>query len=1281
MANNNNIVLSWKLTDDPENRYAYIYPDENGKRVRDKVNEADIETADQWSYIEQYIKDSKTYSENFMAMCDEIRGLNLTAPILDDNFYEYVNDDLIYGNGNGSVNVILLSGQDGYIGADNDGEFDDNSNEIIKEFNEILKEQIDELKNNINEQNKSVTEYIENEVIGTISESKKEISDAQKEIFNIKEEFGPKLESAQIALEKASSLFNLSDEGISTDDIKNILTNVDEYGDWISSYSGMVSDLKSDYDVATGRLGSVGVASAATDGLFTRFATSLNTVSGTVGNVNSWIVASSATIGDMASWYDTNASSVTEASRIINASAAQISDVIKYVGNDLTSEISRTMDAKKSEIKDSIVAETLGVVTTINNTMNGLSGIVESEIARLNKATGELTSMGERMDASEQKIDKWMTITDSAMTVATDLKESWSVESGKLSTVANLIAETDSEGNVIYYVSGTNGNEIVVSITDEFNDEGQRIYKDSAGNVYYDDKVYTHLSPDVMSYIQQTASSVTMSVTNKDSITAAIKLAIEEDANGEKAIIEMVADEIVIDAEVIAEAIKAKEAVIGGIEIGDGYIKSVPTIEDEPYFYLDGTDGTFKAKKAIIEGEIYSDKGTIGGLKLENNMLKANDSKKEYVYFRTSEITKGDGSFSFNYRNKVTYSTLVAEGINESILELNDEIGELTLSGRRCSFTFTQDINLDEYNAFCIEEEKEGTEQTYAIISSSDEYEDDEMGKLVIGVGQTDSNCSNNYYYEYELKTSSDITESIGNVEEGKYNKIYLKKHYSIENCNKKDELVEAYLISTDANDKTIVEPISNYYFYYTYEILNESVDGVKYGYCPNEGKYIYYKDWVHVKDIASAVLDETDDESTPLGYSDKDIMLGVSNDGESITKIQISISRDEIGGGSGGGSGSSGSGSGGSSNSNGTGNNGSINITIGDSTSVSYPYVSSDAFQDFVKQMWEGNVKSDSVVKSAMVIGVYGYNNKCIEVDTTDFNTKIYADGTIITNNLISEDGYFGGDINSKGFFSGELKGATGTLNNVSITADTINTSLVISDGKSINAVCGDTTYFAVSNTTIGDNLDCESWSVCSFVWDMANKNGINTGKTYSEDKKLLKAPVKPGAEIKIPKMNGFVKRYAPRKKTNDRSTIQINCYIISETKYTYPIFNKMVDIPKFKGSGSNEINYETPEIEKTFQPDTGDEGTKWYLIIEFNMHIHLSTYSWLGMDKATGHVYFNTDTSTIEIKYKKENINGVHIGTNGMIARGNIYLYSPDGTNGIEITDDGVKLIGLTL
>ena len=88
---NNNIVLSWKLPDDKKNRYAYIYPDENGKRVRGKVNETDIETSNKWSYIEQYVKDIKTYSENFTAMCDEIRGLNLTAPIWDDNFYEYVN--------------------------------------------------------------------------------------------------------------------------------------------------------------------------------------------------------------------------------------------------------------------------------------------------------------------------------------------------------------------------------------------------------------------------------------------------------------------------------------------------------------------------------------------------------------------------------------------------------------------------------------------------------------------------------------------------------------------------------------------------------------------------------------------------------------------------------------------------------------------------------------------------------------------------------------------------------------------------------------------------------------------------------------------------------------------------------------------------------------------------------------------------------------------------------------------------------------------------------------
>lgn len=1436
---NNNIVLSWKLTDDPKNRYAYIYPDKNGKYVRDKMNEEDIEK--NFSDITDIISSSGDYHTNFMKMCDEVSSLGLTPPARDDEYYGYINDDIIYGKG-GSVNVILISGQDGSNGGSNGsgnggglGEGDGQA--IIDQFNRELDEKLDEIRDDIEGQNKLVIDGLEKKVNDTIKNAKNEIYGVKDDIDGLRTEFDERLDSAQDALEEAKSLFeNL--ENATSGDMKGVLERLSEYEEWINTLSGDIVTLKVDYDEA-GKIGSTGVGEDVVDGLFTRFATSLNVVSGTVGNVHDWMIASAGTIGHMASWYDISGSSVTEAASIINASAKQIVDVIKFVDEDIEGIIERKIDGIEGDIKDSIMLETSSAITSVNSTMNGLSGVVSSYITQLNFVNGKLTSMGDDMNAMSGTMNQWMTITDSAMSIASDLRESWSVESGKLSTVANLIAETDSYGNIKYYVSGASGSEITVYITNEFNEKGERIYKDFWGNVYSERDVYTHLSPDVMSYIQQTTSSITLSVTNSSAITSAIKLAITED----KSIIGMVADEVVIDAELIAEAIKAKTANIGGIIIGSGIVQSMATISgtSRPYFYLNGSNGSFiaedaylnnarvsghiiayslelgvkeddgykyvgidkyidgripsgitqeevqelfnefidsdefkdsivsgyvteesfeqwknnflngstsgftqeqldylenlkkqivgaeinngitvtesggtlvytvkiggneytwtkvdtenflilgkgyegedgkfiiskkgllQAENAVIYGKIYSSEGNIGGLTLGNNMLKANDSEKKYIYFNKSNTEKiATNRISFIYGSGVTYSELVTSGINDSILELNDEIGSLDLTSGNCYFSLTQSgITFDDYNAFCVEEEKEGTVQTYALISSSDSYKDDEMGKLVIGVGPTDSNCGIHHYYKYTLKTSSDITESIGNIEGGKYKTIYLKKRYSVENCSKKNEMVDAYLIEGNK-----VEPITEYYFYYDYEIVTS-------------GNETYYKDWIYVKNIATSVLDELENPQT-LGYSNKDIVLGaviekaenqievffptIDNGSGEIGEIGDGISGGISGGASGGASGG------------GTVDNGSIKVDVSD-REILYPYLGIGGFEvideEVILDIWNGNVKSDGIVRGAMVVGTYGYADECVEVDTTDFNTKIYADGTIITNNLISEDGYFGGDINSKGVFSGELKDATGTLNNVSITADTINTSLVVSDGKSINAVCNSSAYFIVNNKGVVDGMDYENWTVDSFVWDKQNKNGTNAGKTYSEEKILLKVPLKTGATINIPKMSGFVKRYAPRKKTNNRSSVYVNCYILSEKNYTYTVFNKMVNIPAFKGSGSKEVTFETPVVKNAiFSVGTNDDSSIGYLIIEFGMQIHLSTYSWLGLDKAAGHVYFNTNTNPIEIKYIMGEP-GVHIGPNGMYARGNIYLYSPNGENSIEITDSGVKITGLT-
>ena len=1286
-----NKILSWKITGGV---YAYIYPVNNGKYISNRI----AEDSPIWQSVISEISnwDLLTYQENFRHMADEVQTQYGYTIAWDDKFFNFVDENAV-----GGVNIVLLSGKDGDgIGGDGSGFGNGPGAEIIEEFNEMLQSKLDAVRGDIEKQNEEVKNFVEDKVSETISKAQSTINETKQELNTIKDELTSNLKSAQDALDKASALFDFEGE-ITSEDIVNALSSVKEYGGWLEEYSGSVKSLQTDYDEAKGLLGSIGESESVVDGLFSQFATSLNVISGTVGNVERSMNASEGMIEDFASWYDENASAVTEMSRFMSASAAVISDVVKYIdsdefGNEITSKLEESMDAKNAEIKNEIMTETSSAITNVTNIMNGLSGVVETNITRMDTISGNLTAMGDKMNAMSGTMEEYMTQFNEVSGIAIDLRDSWSAESGKLSTVASLVAETDDEGNIRYFVSSAtvNGEEEIlaeeIEVRKILNDDGTHYFKPIEGqggtlSNHIWTEAYMKMSQEMGSYIQQGISSITMSVVGGENLTAAIKLAI----SGDSALIGLIANEVVIDATTIIKEIQSIKGIIGGIVMEDGlcysmtkgtYNNGVPN----PYFLLDGTNGKIYAENAEIKGSISADTGYIGGLEMGDNMLKAIDVKKETRYYVIDPESYNGSRLEFEFGDYITYDEVVAKHYDKKIFAVsykdkNGKKNKLTISNvsnAKSYYEFTTDDNFstDEFGILSVDfinNFEIGNKQTYALISSSDEYEDDDKGKLVIGVGPTDSGCGINYYYKYILKTDETQTERI------QIETIYLKKHYSLENGDKKDIYVDAYF-----KNNGVLTEITGYTFQYSYETFTESGEGIKSGYSPVHGENVYYKDWIYAKSIASSILDGLN-YSVPSPYSSNDEMvLGLIDNEASVNhRVQMDfdiLAKDDVGGGGTGGSGSSGSGSGGSGSNTGvtnTGDKGSLTVDVGGNV-VSYPYMGTNKFDIMDNptrvRFWDGNLRSDAIIRSVMIVGTYDYSGECIIVDTTDFNTKIYEDGTLVTKNIMSEDGFFGGEINSTGTFSGELKDATGTLKNVSITADTINTSLVVSDGKSINAISESNAYFRVNDNEVASGAESETWTIDSFTWDKQNKNGKNAGITYTEEKILLKTTIQNSAKVTIPSMSGYIKRYAPRKKTNNRGSVYVNAYFLSDDNVTTRIFNTMIDVPAFKGSGSKNIEFTTPSSTITYT------NTKsGYLIVEFGMQIHLSTYSWLGADKAAGHVYFNTNTSKVDIKYENRNKDGVHIGKNGMRAEGNLYLYSPNGQYGIEITDSGVKII----
>ena len=631
-----NRVLSWKLNE--KDYFAYIF------KVDEKtyIKKGRIEGNDSSFWEKQISKISSwspdVYFENYSNMIKEAEERGLANGINFPTEKETViNSFYNYASGTLPTNIVMLAGKDGSgsVNGSGSGSGNNGSDLTYDELKEYTESEFNKCYQIIEEQNEKVKQFIESEVTEEIVDAKKEIYEETLPLLdNIRTEFNEKLSGANSAIEKLTEVFGNGD--ITADDIKDILTDVSEYSGWVTTYSGIIFDIKTDYDIATGRLGEMGAASSATDGLFSRFATSLNAYSGTIGNVESWIVASAATIGDMASWYDTNASSVTVATSIINASAGTITDTIKHIEENIATEVMSQLDGVSGSILNSIKTQTEESVNSVKQTINGLSAYVSTELVHMDTFSSGITSVGNTLNAAlgtfEQNITKDLTEISG---ITYDLREHWSVESGKLSTVATLTAETDENGNIIYYSSANTANEERV-VTKNSNG----VWVDKYGDVYDYADIYPHFSDTVASYIQQQSSAVTISVMNTSGLTAAIMAAIERGENGEEeSIIRLIGDKVVIPGTTVANAIIANTANIGGIVLGENYIKTTTTTDGKPNFLLDGTTGNLSVKNANIEGSVSATSGYFkGDIEARSLKLGSQDIEDYVSGFVTTNI-------------------------------------------------------------------------------------------------------------------------------------------------------------------------------------------------------------------------------------------------------------------------------------------------------------------------------------------------------------------------------------------------------------------------------------------------------------------------------------------------------------------------------------------------------------------------------------------------------------------------------------------------------------------
>ena len=1133
-----NRILSWKIN---IGTYAYIYLPNSSSRISSRIPE----DSPIWSTILNTISgwDKSTYKAEFDKMAAEVEGKYGVKLSWKDEYFRF--------GDNGATNIVLLAGKDGVDGVN--GSNGDSSNggtwdEVYDEFNKKIDEKLDGVKEDIERNNEEVKDFIENEVTETVTEAKQTISDTKKELDNIRKDLEERLGGAAEALNKAAALFEMGEGGIDGEAIKDALSSVKEYGSWLEEYSGCVQSLKTDYDIATTRMGSIGEAEDVKDGLFARFATSLNVISGTVGNVERNMNASQGSIKDMASWYDVYASAATEVVRFMSASGGVIDDTISHISdsgdNGYTAFLRRQMDAKDAAIKDVIMTETRSGITNITRDMNALSGNISDNIVRLSAIDSALTSMGRRMDASDFTMEQYMTKTDSALTAAIDLRDHWSAESGKISTVASLTAQVDGEGNVMYFVSGSTGSE-----SDDIRvwkgDDG--VWRDANGVTYKEEDVIVHYSNMMASYIQQQTSAITMSIMSGDSMSAAIKLAI----SGDSSIISMVADEVVIDANVIANAISAKTANIGGILIGDGKIECIATKGDNPLFSLNGHDGSLYAQNAYIEGTVRATSGQFNGAVTATSLTLGPSYGNGFVLLdrphtgttEENEITKpetGKTSVLISTNGLLQASNAIIHGC---IYAMAGEIGGLKLSNSRLMVSRNGNYN-----------------DSIAYLNGSNTYADSERGTIILAAGV---NTGSTTYYKYVSREAPDG-----------YKIIYTKRKYS-----------------TSVGDYNNTEVVA-----YTIQKVN-GVD--KFVRCENQFYFIIEK-------VVSAA-----------GISEDDIVVALSDSEENV-KYKESVVR---------------------------------KYTIETSP--------------------DGDID--------VVYDYYSYEGTITSTDSGNANTILYEDGTLFTETIIANGGYFSGELDAKGRFSGELQDATGTLKGVTVEANYLTGNIVLNTSNSLKAKGGQELYFNVGKEKLTDLNTKEYWNVDEVFWERKNANGKNAGQSYTKTLTIASVPFKSGATVTIPTFSGSVYRYAPAGKTNKSSNVKIVCsYRYNGESNSQELINKTMPLSSFKGAGNKTNTLSTEK--KSFE--ALKDGV---LTIKFTYDIHLSTYSWLGADKAYCKITFNAAGSKINVEYKQEAC-GTSIASNGMrvLTSGGakisaidnkIELLSPNAQYGLQITDSGIK------
>ena len=266
---------------------------------------------------------------------------------------------------------------------------------------------------------------------------------------------------------------------------------------------------------------------------------------------------------------------------------------------------------------------------------------------------------------------------------------------------------------------------------------------------------------------------------------------------------------------------------------------------------------------------------------------------------------------------------------------------------------------------------------------------------------------------------------------------------------------------------------------------------------------------------------------------------------------------------------------------------------------------------------------------------------------DKVDFaDLLIYDDGSIESDYVTFNNGLFKGEIDSDGTFKGNLKEVNGSINNVTIKNSIINNSLYVDEVLNVNTDSGN-----VFNTQYFSN-----------EYSFYEQNKTKKEVTYSNSGviKLFDKKNESGndIEVEIEEISGFIHRFIPYNREASSASVIVTITGLTDIKYGDDEIGSdgkfIYTQDKLSSKGKHRNEFKTTKIKGTLPASGSLKITLSYKVPAANKYGASYGSAWLSVNKMR--IFFNAKSKGLSINKKG-------------------FLYnSPNGENGIEVTDDGI-------